>query len=160
MISLETLRTQFTRLINNYGRKNYSNERILLLRDIVKEITDKEFIALVDKLILNCRNAPMEKEFNEYLSAVREDKRLKEIRENREEISRNYSSTPLGDLLKEHGRIDLNFNFKAEIEKLARENLGFEVKWREDHQKRLKENYKPSFKIGDPTWNAQFFPKG
>ena len=160
MISKEVLREQFTRLINTYGRRNYPNERIMLLVEIVKETTNKDFVSLVDKMIKCCLRPPLEEEFHKYLSITREDNRLEEIRRHREEIASNYSKTPMHDLLKDASKVDgPKFDMKSLIEKIAKESLGFEVQWRDNHRKRMKEGYKPSFKLNDPEWNAQFFSK-
>ncbi len=143
MISKDVLNKGYSRLSGVFGKATYPTERIRLLHECIKEINEREFCDLIDKLIKNCRWPPLEDDFLKYLTIVREDHRREEVRKNNQMIKKNFSTDPFADLLKRNKQ-KIDFDLQEFLDKIKQIEADTVIKMREG--KTMVDNgWKPSF---------------
>lgn len=73
--------TQINRLINNYGERAFSDEKVKALWKALKDVPGPIFDTAVNSLIMNCRASPTLTDFNEKINEARvmEQKRTPQL---------------------------------------------------------------------------------
>lgn len=63
--------TQITRLINNYGERAFSDEKVKALWKALKDVPSPLFDTAVNSIIMNCRASPTLTDFHEKINEAR-----------------------------------------------------------------------------------------
>jgi len=70
MMDKQQFYKQIVRLIDAYGEKHYSKERLKVLYAKYNHLTEIQFSDIVDKLLFECKTAPLGKEIEKHINTM------------------------------------------------------------------------------------------